>query len=135
MTIPLAAISELLCVRFNPLASAVIRLPELTGSALASVMDFNRAARAISGLPLMSRIRQLATHIQSLVEDVHSEATDMFTACICPSVPLSTCVSSVRLPVSISVSPVWRSVCLTPKRPAPQIPPISFTEYIRNTRT
>ena len=69
-------------VRFNPLASAVVRLPELTGTALASAMDFNRAARAISGLPLMSKIRQLATRVQSLVEDVHSEATDLFTACV-----------------------------------------------------
>ncbi|KAK7493719.1 hypothetical protein BaRGS_00015048 [Batillaria attramentaria] len=64
---------------FEALSKAVNEVPETTGNVLSAAIEFSRAADVLSGQPLYNHIQQAAGRIQSLVEDVHSEATDLFT--------------------------------------------------------
>ncbi|KAL8573312.1 hypothetical protein ACOMHN_032774 [Nucella lapillus] len=63
---------------FDLLAEAVKELPEKTQPALQSTIELSRAADGVSGLPLISKLQQVAARAQALMEDVHSEATDLF---------------------------------------------------------
>ncbi|XP_076452271.1 uncharacterized protein LOC143287914 [Babylonia areolata] len=63
---------------FGSLAKAVKALPEKTKAALRSTEDLSQAADNVQGLPVVSKLQQLAARAQSLMEDVHTEGTDLF---------------------------------------------------------
>lgn len=54
------------------------QLPVKTEEALQTTVDLTKAAEALNGMPIVTKIQQLAARAQSLVEDVHNEATDLF---------------------------------------------------------
>ena len=54
-------------------------LPEMTGDAVSATVALSRAAGALSGLPLFHEIQQVAGQAQTIMEDVHNEATELFT--------------------------------------------------------
>lgn len=63
---------------FEPVATAVQELPKRSKLALQSTVDLSQIADQITNMPLITRIQQLATRAQSLMEDVHTEATDLY---------------------------------------------------------
>ncbi|KAK7496780.1 hypothetical protein BaRGS_00011989, partial [Batillaria attramentaria] len=63
---------------FDAMAQAVKNLPKKMQDALQSSINVTKATEALSGLPLVTKIQQLAGRAQSLMEDVHSEATDLY---------------------------------------------------------
>ena len=65
--------------RFQQLAQAVKQLPEKTEAALLSTVALNNASDLLAGLPSVTKLQQLSGKVQSLVEDIHSEAVDFFT--------------------------------------------------------
>lgn len=75
--------------RFDSLAQAVKRLPLRTERALNSTVALSDVANSLVGLPLITSIQQLAARAQSLMEDIHSEASDLFSVsssmylCVC----------------------------------------------------
>ena len=67
-----------LACRFQPLSDAVKELPTVTERSLQSTAELSEAADSIGGLPLVTKLQQLAARAQALMEDVHNEATDLF---------------------------------------------------------
>ena len=53
-------------------------LPTVTERSLQSTAELSEAADSIGGLPLVTKLQQLAARAQALMEDVHNEATDLF---------------------------------------------------------
>ena len=64
---------------FQPLADAVKKLPEETKSALQATEEFNEEADLLGALPLVKKLQAVTKRAQSLMEDVHSEASELFT--------------------------------------------------------
>ncbi|KAK7113965.1 hypothetical protein V1264_000110 [Littorina saxatilis] len=64
---------------FQPLADAVRNLPTQTNAALQATRAFNEEADLLGALPLVKKLQALTSRAQSLMEDIHSEATDIFT--------------------------------------------------------
>ncbi|XP_070206105.1 uncharacterized protein [Littorina saxatilis] len=64
---------------FEPVTNAVKELPKKTGAALQATIELSDVAESVSNLPLVTKIQQLASRAQSLMEDVNTEATDLFT--------------------------------------------------------
>ena len=64
-------------------------LPKRTERALQSTVDLSKVAESVGGLPLVTKLQQLAARAQSLMEDVHSEATDLFAVSVSLSLFLS----------------------------------------------
>ena len=64
---------------FQPLADAVKNLPTQTKSALQATEEFNEEADLLGALPVVKKLQALTTRAQSLMEDIHSEASELFT--------------------------------------------------------
>lgn len=47
--------------------------------AVQSIVAFRKAVDAFGGVPLASKIQQIAAKAQSLMEDIRSEATELYT--------------------------------------------------------
>ncbi|KAK7460766.1 hypothetical protein BaRGS_00038813, partial [Batillaria attramentaria] len=63
---------------FESISQAVQQLPTRTENALRSTIDLSKVAESVTGLPVVSKIQQLAGRAQSLMEDVHTEASDLY---------------------------------------------------------
>ena len=64
---------------FQPLADAVKNLPTQTKSALQATEEFNEEADLLGALPVVKKLQALTTRAQSLMEVIHSEASELFT--------------------------------------------------------
>jgi len=64
---------------FQPLADAVKNLPEETKNALQATEEFNEEADLLGALPLVKKLQAVTKRAQSLMEDVHNEASELFT--------------------------------------------------------
>ena len=54
-------------------------LPTQTKSALQATEEFNEEADLLGALPVVKKLQALTTRAQSLMEDIHSEASELFT--------------------------------------------------------
>nr|KAG5704404.1 hypothetical protein BaRGS_031110 [Batillaria attramentaria] len=65
---------------FNALKQAVRDLPKRTAEALRSAVNLSEIAESVSGLPLVSKLQQVAGRAQTLMEDINNEATELFAS-------------------------------------------------------
>ena len=68
---------------FEPLASATRDIPTLTGNALEAALNLTRTADQFTGLPWMTKFKEVVGGAQSLVEDIHSDAMDFYHVRAC----------------------------------------------------
>ena len=54
-------------------------MPKKTESALQVTIDLSKLSETVSGMPIVTKIRQISRRAQSLMEDVNSEAMDLFS--------------------------------------------------------
>ncbi|KAK7498950.1 hypothetical protein BaRGS_00009759 [Batillaria attramentaria] len=64
---------------FAPLANAVKNLPTQTANAVQATTEFNQAADLLGAMPLIKKLQGLTSRAQTLMEDIHSETSELFT--------------------------------------------------------
>ena len=64
---------------FEPLATAVKKLPQQTEAALKATTDLSEAADLLGVLPSVRKLQDLVSRAKSFLEDIHSEAAELFT--------------------------------------------------------
>jgi hypothetical protein len=64
---------------FEPMADAVKNLPEQTQKALAAAQEINEEADLLGALPVIKKLQGITSRAQTLMEDVNSEVSDVFS--------------------------------------------------------
>ena len=63
---------------FEPFVNATRDIPVITGNAVNAVLNLTRIVNQFSGLPWMTKFKEVADSAQSLIEDIHADAMDFY---------------------------------------------------------